>query len=141
MDDESTRPVPTSAPPRLFRLAIPVSRIDESRVFYETLLGVDVDDTVPFRLYFHCGDVILAIIDWTVEGRGNLEPTPDNVYFATPELDAVYERALAAGARIVSEIELRAWGERSFYALDPDGNQLCFVDDSTLFLGRGADWA
>jgi hypothetical protein len=44
-------------------------------------------------------------------------------------------------ARIVSPIEQRAWGERSFYCLDPDENQLCFVDDATLFLGRGADWA
>jgi uncharacterized glyoxalase superfamily protein PhnB len=125
---------------RIFRIAIPVSRIELSREFYEAVLGFEVDDTVPTRLYFHCGDVILALIDWTVEGRDNLQPTPDNVYFATSELDALYERAVSAGARIVSPIETRTWGERSFYCLDPDGNQLCFVDDSTLFLGHGADW-
>jgi catechol 2,3-dioxygenase-like lactoylglutathione lyase family enzyme len=126
---------------RVFRIAIPASRIDRSRAFYEQLLALDVDDTVPSRLYFHCGDVILALIDWSVEGRADLHPTPDNVYLATDELDAVYERAAAAGARIVSPIEQRAWGERSFYCLDPDGNQLCFVDDTTLFLGMGAEWA
>jgi predicted enzyme related to lactoylglutathione lyase len=126
---------------RVFRIAIPASRIDQSRAFYEHLLGMDVDDTVPSRLYFHCGDVIVALIDWTVEGRANLQPTPDNVYLATNELDAVYERAVGAGARIVSAIEQRPWGERSFYCLDPDGNQLCFVDDATLFLGQGAEWA
>ena len=125
---------------RIFRLAIPVSRIEASRHFYETVLGIPVDDTVPSRLYFHCGDVILALIDWTVEGREGLQPTPDNVYFATTELDALYERAVDAGARVVSPIETRAWGERSFYCLDPDGNRLCFVDDSTLFLGHGAAW-
>ena len=43
--------------------------------------------------------------------------------------------------QITSAIETRPWGERSFYCLDPDGNQLCFVDDSTLFLGRGAEWS
>ena len=126
---------------RVFRIAIPASQIDASRAFYERLLGIDVDDTVPSRLYFHCGDVILALIDWSVEGRAGLHPTPDNVYLATDELDAVYERAVASGARIVSPIEPRAWGERSFYCLDPDGNQLCFVDDTTLFLGLGAEWA
>jgi len=125
---------------RVFRIAIPVSRIELSRAFYEVVLGIPADDTVPSRLYFHCGDVILALIDWTVEGRHDLQPTPDNVYLATADLEAVCDRAVVAGARITSGIEVRPWGERSFYCLDPDGNRLCFVDDSTLFLGRGADW-
>ena len=125
---------------RVFRIAIPASRIDHSRAFYEHLRGIDVDDTVPSRLYFPCGGVIVALIDWTVEGRSDPQPTPDNLYLATDELDTVFERAVAAGARIVSPIEQRAWGERSFYCLDPDGNQLCFVDDATLFLGQGAEW-
>jgi len=127
--------------PRVFRIAIPASRIDVSRDFYETLLGIEVDATVPSRLYFHCGDVIVALIDWTVEARRDPQPTPDYIYIATSELDAVYERAVALEARIESVIEQRAWGERSFYCRDPDGNRLCFVDDSTLFLGRGAEWA
>lgn len=126
---------------RLFRIAIPASQIDVSREFYERVLGVAADDTVPSRLYFHCGDVIVAVIDWTVEERRELHSTPDYLYFATDELEAVFERATTAGARIESSIELRGWGERSFYCLDPDGNRLCFVDASTLFLGHGADWS
>ena len=126
---------------RIFRIAIPASDIERSREFYETVLSMAADDTVPSRLYFHCGDVILAVIDWEVEAQGPLRPTPDDMYFATGDLDSVYERALAAGAREVSSIKQRPWGERSFYCLDPDGNRLCFVDDSTLFLGRGAAWS
>lgn len=126
---------------RVFRIAVPASRIEVSRVFYETVLGLDADDTVPSRLYFHCGEVIVALIDWSVEGRGPFHPTPDNLYLATGELDAVYERAIAARARIASPIETRPWSERSFYCLDPDGNRLCFVDETTLFLGRGAVWS
>lgn len=126
---------------RIFRLAIPASNHPASRAFYERVLGMAADDTVPSRLYFHCGDVILALIDWSVEGHGDVRPLPDDLYLATNELDAVYERAVAAGATIVSGIETRPWHERSFYCLDPDGHQLCFVDDTTLFLGRGADWA
>ena len=86
---------------RVFRIAVPASRIEVSRVFYERVLGLDVDDTVPSRLYFHCGDVIVALIDWTVDGRGPFHPTPDNLYVATGELDAVYERAVAAASRRV----------------------------------------
>jgi len=126
---------------RVFRLAIPVSQIDRSRDFYERVLGIDADDTVPSRLYFHCGDVIVALIDWAVESLGPFRPTPDNLYFATAELDAAHDRAITAGAQHVSSIEIRPWGERSFYCRDLDGNRLCFVDDTTVFLGRGADWS
>jgi len=127
---------------RVFRIAIPSSQHDEARAFYEHVLGMPADDTVPSRLYFHCGDVIVAVIDWTIEARdAAFQTTPDDLYFATDELDAVYERAVQAGAQITSAIEQRAWGERSFYCCDLDGNKLCFVDDSTLFVGRGAPWA
>ena len=126
---------------RVFRIAIPASDIAVSRAFYESVLGIAADDTVPSRLYFHCGGVIVAVIDWAVEPSGQFRPIPDDMYFATEELDAVYERAVVAGAQKISPIETRPWYERSFYCLDPDGNRLCFVDDETLFLGRGANWS
>jgi len=127
---------------RIFRIAIPSTRHSEARAFYEQLLDMPADDTVPSRLYFHCGDVIVALIDWTVEAQDpTFHPTPDDLYFATDELDAVYERAVEADAQITSPIEVRTWGERSFYCRDLDGNKLCFVDDTTLFLGRGAAWS
>jgi len=125
---------------RVFRVAVPASRIDVSRTFYERVLGINADDTVPSRVYFHLGDVILAVIDWAVEDRGGFHPTPENLYLATNEIDAVFDRAVAAEATMVSSIEERPWGERSFYCLDPEGNRLCFVDDTTLFVGRGAAW-
>ena len=126
---------------RVFRIAIPAAQIARSREFYEVMLGVEADDTVPSRLYFHCGEVIVAVIDWSVEPLGPFPSTPENLYFATSELEAVHQRATGLGARQVSPIETRPWGERSFYCVDPDGNRLCFVDDSTLFVGRGAAWS
>jgi uncharacterized glyoxalase superfamily protein PhnB len=124
---------------RAYRLALPASRLDRSRAFYERVLGIDADDTVPTRLYFHSGDFIVALIDWSTQGA--VQPLPDHLYFATDELDDVFDRAAAAGAGISSPIEVRPWGERSFYCTDPDGHRLCFVDEATLFLGRGADWS
>jgi uncharacterized glyoxalase superfamily protein PhnB len=85
--------------------------------------------------------VILAVIDWQAEPLGTFHPIPEHLYFATDEVDAVHERAKAAGAGDLSSIEARPWGERSFYCSDPDENRLCFVDAGTLFLGRGAAWA
>ena len=126
---------------RVFRIAIPASQIERSREFYEVVLGVGADDTVPSRVYFHCGEVIVAVIDWAVEPLGPFQSTPENLYFATDDLDAAYQRAKDAGARQLTQVERRPWGERSFYCLDPDGNRLCFVDDVTVFLGRGADWS
>jgi catechol 2,3-dioxygenase-like lactoylglutathione lyase family enzyme len=126
---------------KVFRVAVPVSDITSSREFYEQLLGIDADDTVPSRLYFHCGDVILAIIDWKVEPLGPFHPTPEHLYLSTDDVDAVYERAALVGAANMSVLETQPWGERSFYCSDPDGNLLCFVAEDTLFLGRGADWA
>jgi uncharacterized glyoxalase superfamily protein PhnB len=124
---------------RAFRIAVPVSDLGRSRAFYERVLGVDADETVPSRLYFHGGDFIVALIDRSADGR--VHPLPDSLYFATGELDDVYERAVATGARITMPIEVRPWGERSFFCTDPDGHPLCFVDDTTLFLGHGADWS
>jgi predicted enzyme related to lactoylglutathione lyase len=126
---------------RVFRIAVPASQIGRSREFYEVVLGIEADDTVPSRVYFHCGDVIVAVIDWAVESRGSFHPTSEYLYFATDELGAVHQRASEMGARELSPIETQPWGERSFYCRDPDGNRLCFVDDATLFLGRGADWS
>ena len=126
---------------RVFRIAIPTLNIAKGRAFYEHLLSTGADDTVPTRLYFHLEETIVALIDWSVEGRGPFTPSPENLYFAVDHLTQVLARAEQAGARITSPIEVRPWGERSFYCLDLDGNHLCFVDDKTLFLGRGASWS
>ena len=125
---------------RVFRIAIPASQIGRSRAFYEHLLGIDADATVPSRLYFHCG-VIVVLTDWNLGDRPPFRPIPEILYLATEDVDAVRRRAVAAGALDVSEVEVRPWGERSFYCLDPDGNRLCFVDEATLFLGRGTAWS
>jgi catechol 2,3-dioxygenase-like lactoylglutathione lyase family enzyme len=126
----------------LFRVAVAASDLPASRRFYEHLLAIEADDTVPSRLYFHCGATIFVVVDWTVEGRGGtVQPNLEHAYFATDDVDAAHERAAAAGAGDLTPVREQPWGERSFYCADPDGHPLCFVDDGTLFLGRGAPWA
>ena len=71
-------------------------------------------------------------------------PMPDHLYFAVPDLDAVFARAgrlgelsteIGDGGLPMGSIAERPWGERSFYMRDPFGNPLCFVDEETLFTG------
>ena len=68
---------------------------------------------------------------------GAPRPNPDHVYFSVADLDAVFARARQLPCRqIDAEIKTQPWGERCFYAQDPFGNGLCFVDAKTLFTGR-----
>jgi catechol 2,3-dioxygenase-like lactoylglutathione lyase family enzyme len=129
---------------RAFRIALPASDLDRSRAFYEQVLDLEADDTVPSRLYLHCDGFIVALIDWAIESPAEpspVRPLQDHLYFSTDDLDATMDRAVAAGAEITSPVQVMPWGERSFYCADPDDHPLCFVDSSTLFLGRGAAWA
>ncbi len=48
------------------------------------------------------------------------------VYVIVDEVDARYERALAAGAEVVQELEDTDYGSRNFTVRDPEGNLWSF---------------
>ena len=131
------------AAPKLFRIALQVGDLDKASAFYSRLLDEQGRRIRGSRHYFDCGPVILALVDVTA---GDLEPKPisDYIYFAVSDLDQVHERARAMNCLAKEDVHgadagaivRRPWGERSFYAEDPWGNGLCFVDESTLFTGR-----
>jgi hypothetical protein len=57
------------------------------------------------------------------------------------DLDAVHARAARLGILAPYQVHgqpaadaiTRPWGERSFYVVDPWGNDLCFCEDGTLY--------
>ena len=49
---------------RSFALRFQHQTSSRSPEFYTAVLGTEADDTVPSRIYFHCGEVIVAVIDW-----------------------------------------------------------------------------
>ena len=57
------------------------------------------------------------------------------LYFAVPDLEAVASRVPPAGGTITGGIQSMPWGERMFYARDPFGSPISFVDQLTLFTG------
>ncbi len=50
-----------------------------------------------------------------------------NLYVYCEDVDAVYQRALAAGARSVQAPQDTYWGDRMCAVLDPDGHQWNFA--------------
>jgi uncharacterized glyoxalase superfamily protein PhnB len=59
------------------------------------------------------------------------------VYFAVADLNASFDAVQGAGGQWVDDrIRKRPWGEKSFYARDPFGNPICFVDEKTVFTGK-----
>jgi catechol 2,3-dioxygenase-like lactoylglutathione lyase family enzyme len=133
--------------PRPFRVLLQVADLRRSRRFYESLLGARGRSVGGGRIYFDCGSVILALLDPTEDGLSKVGVLPEPLYFSTPDLDRVFARATRLGClspalihndpfNPAGEIVVRPWGERSFYAADPSGNPLCFVESSTLFTGR-----
>src|SRR5688500_8977744 len=127
--------------PLLFRVVLPVSDIERAAAFYEAVLGAKGERVSPGRHYFDCGGTILACHDPRADGDDfDARPNPDHVYFAVDDLEATFERARRAGCAAIDEkIVTRPWGERSFYAKDPFGNPVCFVEAGTVFRGRAAD--
>ena len=139
----SERSVVMADSPKLFRVMLEVADLEAAVTFYSRLLGIEGRVLRGSRAYFDCGPVILAILDPT---PGGLEPKPNSadVYFSVRDIEQTYERARDLNClskedvhgKSAGEIVTRPWGERSFYARDPWGNGLCFVDEATLFTGK-----
>jgi hypothetical protein len=131
---------PSTPSPKLFRVTVEVGNIEEGAKLYATLLGLPGKRHPGARHYFDCGGVILAVLD---PSQGGMKPTPGpkSIYFAVHDIEAVHTRArdlkvlspYSVHGQPAAEVIVRPWGERSFYVTDPWGNELCFVEDGTLY--------
>jgi predicted enzyme related to lactoylglutathione lyase len=126
--------------PKLFRVTVEVGDLDEAASFYAELFATDGKRHPGARHYFDCGGVIVAVLDPT---QGGLNPTvgPKSLYFAVKDIEGAHARATKLGAlapykvhgQPAGAITKRPWGERSFYVVDRWGNDLCFVEEGTLY--------
>jgi predicted enzyme related to lactoylglutathione lyase len=126
--------------PKLFRVILPVTDIDKAQTIYGLVLGLPGERVSPGRHYFDCGGTVLACYDPVADGDGLGEGWKHHpsqyIYFAVADLDLTYQRVMDAGCTIVAGgIQRMPWGERMFWAKDPFGNPISFVDEKTLFTG------
>ena len=123
----------------LYRVIHPVRDIEVAADFFSAVLGTAGERVSPGRHYFECGSTILACYDPVADGDdagdGWRHHGNQYLYFAVPDLDATCRAVAEVGGEITADIETMPWGERIFYALDPSGNPISFVDESTVFTG------
>lgn len=128
--------------PQFFRMNVEVDDLDVAIAFYSKLLGLPGRKQPGSRSYFECGPVTLSVLD--VSKSRHPHPAAKALYFTVKNLEAVFERAQELGCVSREEvhdapgggIEIRPWGERSFYGEDPWKNPFCFVEEGTVYTGR-----
>jgi len=124
----------------LYRVILPVSDIEVAAEFYGHVFQVAGQRVSPGRHYFDCNGVILACYDPSADGddpgQGWTMHENQYLYFSVPDLAAVRSRIQEAGGENLTEIESMPWGETLFYAVDPLGSRLSFVDENTLFTAQ-----
>ena len=106
--------------------------------FWSNALAIAPALHVPGMTEFHLADgVILGLMPAAGIKRLLGDPLPDpqevletpraEVYLVVADPFAAHARALAAGARELSEVQQRDWGHVAGYALTPDGHVLAFA--------------
>ena len=123
----------------LYRIILPVKSIDVAEKFYSIVLKDSGERISPGRHYFNCDGTILACYDPVADEDGLNDGWQHHfnqyLYFAVPDLDETLKLVQGSGGKVKAGIETMPWGEKMFYAEDPFGNPIAFVDKDTLFLG------
>ena len=96
--------------------------------FEETVVYGDGDRVDHAQLSWPPGGGIMlgSVREDDPSQAGPSYPATFGAYVVTDEPDALYERAKAAGAEIISEPHDTDYGSRDFAARDPEGNRWSF---------------
>lgn len=115
-----------------------VKNQEESKIFYEKLLGNKPSLDVPGMTEFHLvNNVVLGLMpeEGIVRILDNKIPNPkeangvprSEIYLFVDKPDEYYIRAVEAGGTGISKTELRNWGDHVAYCSDIDGHILAFA--------------
>lgn len=106
---------------------------NRSRDFYKSVLGLEPVLDVPGMTEFKINDYSkLGIMpeEGIAKILGNEVPHPETgngiprceIYLYTDSPQKYIDRVAAAGGKLISNLELRSWGEEAAYGADPDGH-------------------
>jgi predicted enzyme related to lactoylglutathione lyase len=93
-------------------------RFDESRAFYNGVIGLDEQGSLDWILSFGTDRREVQLSVMKLDVKAGVHP---DVSVEVDDVDAVHERAVEAGAEIVYPLTDEEWGLRRFFVRDPNG--------------------
>src|SRR6476646_2496782 len=90
-------------------------RFDESRAFYNNVIGLDGGEGLDWILFFGTDKDEVQLSVMKLDIKAHVHP---DVTVEVDDLDDVHERAVAAGAEIVYPLTDEEWGLRRFFVRD-----------------------
>ena len=125
----------------MFEVILYVRSQQISRDFYSTVLGkepsLDVLGMTEFtitenlKLGLMPENSIAAILTPKAPHPSTGRGIPrSEIYVYTDNIEDKYKKAIEAGAKEISRIKLRSWGDRAGYLADPDGHIIAFAEKS-----------
>lgn len=93
-------------------------RFEESRAFYNDVIGLDGGDGLDWILFFGTEQREVQLSVMRLDIKAGIHP---DVSIEVDDVDEVHERAAAAGADIVYPLTDEDWGLRRFFVRDPNG--------------------
>jgi len=123
---------------KLFETILYVSDQQRSAIFYQRIFrkapDLDVPGMTEFVLSDHC-KLGLMPNKGIAKILSDKVPHPDSgngiprceLYLVVDNVQAEYENALRCGAKLISEISDRDWGDKACYFSDPDGHIIAFA--------------
>jgi catechol 2,3-dioxygenase-like lactoylglutathione lyase family enzyme len=93
-------------------------RFDESRAFYNGVIGLGGGDGLDWILFFGTDQREVQLSVMKLDIKANVHP---DVSIEVDDVDEVYDRAVTAGAEIVYPLTDEEWGLRRFFVRDPNG--------------------
>lgn len=127
----------------LFEIILYVSNQEKSKDFYSAILKQEPSLHVPGMTEFSLGDnfklglmpesgiakIISPIMAQPVSANGI--PRCE-LYLVSEQIQELFELAIELGAKKVSKIKLRDWGDTVGYVADFDGNIIAFAKHGKL---------
>ena len=90
-------------------------RFDESRAFYNGVIGLEEREGLDWILFFGADKREVQLSVTRLDVKANVHPD------VSIEVDEVDARAVRAGAEIVYPLTDEEWGLRRFFVRDPNG--------------------
>jgi predicted enzyme related to lactoylglutathione lyase len=93
-------------------------RFDESRAFYKDVVGLEEQPGLDWILFFGTDRREVQLSVMSLDVKAGIHP---DISIEVDDVDAVFGRAVEAGAEIVYPLTDEDWGLRRFFVLDPNG--------------------